>query len=82
MGGYFGVNMTRAKTHFYISKSVVSPGNEITVKVDADNSECNISIKSFKFKLWRRTTFKFNGEYIEYGEFLSNVKLPGCKPKE
>ena len=82
VGGYFGVNMTSSKTEFFLQKSVIEPGTDLHVQINANNSSCNNSIKSFKFKLWRRATYKFNGNYIETGEYLSNIKLPGCKPKE
>lgn len=50
--------------------------------VESNNAKCQTTIKSFKFKIWRRITYVLNDEIIETGEYMTGLKVPGCKPKE
>ena len=82
VGGYFGLNMTPSRTEFIIGASVFSPGEAIPVTINSDNSKCINSVKSFKLKVWRKITYRLDGQLIETGEYLTGVKIQGCKPKE
>lgn len=83
VGGVFGVNRTTARTEFTISGSVFQPGESVEVAVNNDNSKCQSSVKNFKFKLWRKISYVLHdGQKVETGEYMTDVKIPGCKAKE
>jgi len=74
--------MTMSRTDFTINSYVYAPGDKIPVILQANNTLCKCPIKSFKFKVWRKMTYRLDDQIIETGEYLSGVKIPGCKQKE
>lgn len=82
VGGYFGINMTPSRTEFVAQSNIYAPGEQIPIVINANNTMCSASVKSFKFKLWRHSTFMFQGEEIQTYEYLTSIKIPGCKAKE
>lgn len=82
MGGYFGVGQTYSKTEFHIANNVFAQGQQIPIIVQSNNSKCSHSIKSFKFKIWRKVEYMLDGKKMETGEYLNGAKVHGCKPKE
>jgi hypothetical protein len=61
---------------------VFAPGEQIPVVINCNNTMCKAAVKSFKFKLWRHETFMVKNEMIETCEYLTGIKIPGCKSKE
>lgn len=74
--------MTTSRTEFTIDNMRYSPGDQIPIVVNANNTTCNNSIKNFKFKIWRRIRYNIDNQVVETAEYMSNIKIPGCKPKE
>jgi hypothetical protein len=82
VGGYFGIGTSMSRTEFMIESNTFSPGEQIPITLQCNNTECKDTVKNFKFKLWRRSIFRMGNEIIETGEYLTSVKITGCKPKE
>lgn len=73
VGGYFGYRQTPSRNEISISHSVVTPGDQVHIKILSDNSQCNHRIECFKFKLFRRVTYNLpdetqliNCDYLSY----------------
>lgn len=80
VGGYFGMKMTRSVNQFKISTSNVAPGDSINIEVEADNTQCKHRIACFKFKVFRRITFKLpDGREFKNAEYLTYAKIDGCE---
>lgn len=73
--------MTSSRAEFCIENNVYSPGDQIPVIVHVDNSKCQHRVDKLKFKLWRQVTYMLEGKKITTGEYLSQVKIDGCKAK-
>lgn len=54
VGGCLGLGKTQTRTSFEIKKVSFAIGEGIKLVLDCDNSKCNNSVKSFKFKLYRK----------------------------
>jgi len=79
VGGYFGFKMTRSTNQFKINTSNVSPGDTIDINVSSDNSQCKHRIQCFKFKVFRRITYKMpNGREFKNCEYITYAKIDGC----
>lgn len=74
--------MTPTRTEFVVKSNIFAPGEQIPVVINSNNTMCNAAVKSFKFKLWRKESFMFQNELIETYEYLTSIKIPGCKAKE
>lgn len=61
VGGLFNLNQTRSATEFSLDAQYFNPGDQIHVIVNSNNQLCTTAIKSFKFKLFRRSTFVVDG---------------------
>ncbi len=71
-----------SKTVFILEKTVFAPGEHVQIKVNCMNETCKEAIKSFKFKLLRKISCQFSKEKKETREYLTEIKIPGCKARE
>lgn len=81
VGGIKGLSGTRTLTEFSISNDSFYPGEQIKCRVEANNTQCSTSIKSFKFKLLRKSSFLVHDKYHDVVEYIDQHKIPGCEKK-
>ena len=83
VGGYFGYRQTPSRNEISISHSVVTPGDQLHIKILSDNSQCNHRTECFKFKLFRRVTYNLPDEtQLINCDYLSYHKVAGCMRRE
>lgn len=57
VGAIKDITSTQSEVEFSIDSFCYHPGEQVKCSVQADNTRCATSIKSFKFKLLRRASF-------------------------
>lgn len=75
------MGMQSFRAEFCIESNVYSPGDQIPIIVNVDNSRCQHRVDKVKFKIWRSITYTVEGKKVTTGEYLSQVKIDGCKAK-
>ena len=72
------MGQTQCKTQVFFEKNQYYLGENATVRLQIDNSQCGKDIKSCKFKLMRYYKGQENGTYAtQASEYLFSQKFPG-----
>jgi hypothetical protein len=81
-GGGLMYKPTPFKSKFTLTQTTFRSNENIVVQAFCDNTKCDCHVKSFKFKLLRKSSFMINNKIYHTTEYIYEVKIPGAPAKE
>jgi hypothetical protein len=82
VGGYFGFRMQDTHNDLTMGSSSYAPGDTIKLHLAANNGGSKHSIDCFKFKIFRKISYKRMDKKIITSEYLNYEKVDGVKKFE